>query len=134
MSFGCEPDCTGKEHYDKVTNPRNCSEYYVCDGDENHSQQPLHCPDGNVFSDETGECVAGPGTTTPTTGCVTSLICTSAGYFSKCPDICQPQYFACSANGVEGIIHSCSGGLVFNTNPDYPYCILPENCPYNPNK
>ncbi|KAK4328532.1 hypothetical protein Pmani_001021 [Petrolisthes manimaculis] len=104
------------------------------------------CQDGNInwpSSTPKPTATPGPGTPTPTgpgtptptipiTDCINSLVCPGAGYFSMCIYTCQPQYFECSAYGATGTILTCGGDLVFNSDPDYPYCVLPSNCPYHP--
>ncbi|XP_045600706.2 peritrophin-48-like [Procambarus clarkii] len=72
-----------------------------------------------------------PRTVPPSTDCVDSLTCTATGAFPKCSS-CQQEYFMCSAAGAAGVVQTCMGNYVFNTDPGYPYCILPTNCPYNP--
>ncbi|KAK7083053.1 hypothetical protein SK128_005618 [Halocaridina rubra] len=67
-----------------------------------------------------------------TTGeCMGTLTCPDVGFYAKCIT-CQPEYFYCSSAGAVGSEQRCSDGLVFNPVPEYPYCILPNNCPYTP--
>ncbi|KAK3872859.1 hypothetical protein Pcinc_022114 [Petrolisthes cinctipes] len=73
---------------------------------------------------------AGP---TTTSDCNYQFTCSESGYFPVC-HTCQSFYYSCSGNGSPGMLQECSGGLVFNPNPGYPYCILPDNCPYYPPK
>ncbi|KAK7083054.1 hypothetical protein SK128_005619 [Halocaridina rubra] len=63
--------------------------------------------------------------------CINSLTCEGTGFYPKCVS-CQPEYFFCESAGLSGVEQKCTGGLVFNPIPDYPYCILPSNCPYTP--
>ncbi|KAK7079460.1 hypothetical protein SK128_025854 [Halocaridina rubra] len=74
-------------------------------------------------------------TTTPPfpEGCMdTGRICEEPGFFAKCNTYCVPQYYFCEAAGVTAIVHTCPEGLVFNPNPNYPYCIQESSCPYKP--
>ncbi|XP_066980826.1 threonine-rich protein-like [Macrobrachium rosenbergii] len=76
-----------------------------------------------------------PATTTaaptPTPECVDSLTCPASGFFAQCVT-CQPTFFQCTAAGTAGVLRQCSSGLVFNTDPAYPKCVLASNCPYHP--
>ncbi|KAK3872863.1 hypothetical protein Pcinc_022118 [Petrolisthes cinctipes] len=128
MSFGCEPDCTGKELYDKVTNPRNCSEYYVCDGDGHHNQKPIPCPEDTVFPDGVDKCQPG--------------ICNNKCNQEQCKYACDttqpcdviPSMYNCNE------YYSClpGGTFLFECPQELPYfdgshCIVDSNkCCDNP--
>ncbi|XP_068219580.1 uncharacterized protein [Palaemon carinicauda] len=68
---------------------------------------------------------------TTTSECVDTLTCPAKGFFAQCVT-CQPNYFQCSAKDTPGILRQCTGGMVFNTDPAYPRCVLASNCPYHP--
>ncbi|XP_047484360.1 mucin-2-like [Penaeus chinensis] len=68
---------------------------------------------------------------TSTAGCVDSLTCTVIGAVAKC-NICENEFFYCDTVGQEAGVYSCTGDLVFNPDPAYPFCVLPTNCPYHP--
>ncbi|XP_071544987.1 uncharacterized protein [Panulirus ornatus] len=133
-----------------IPDPLDCTKYYRCLA-VGAVEEDMHltCPEGQSFDIPSGECAAGSPCTllcdeaamttsrtsttvvTPTSGCLTSLICTKPGYFAQCQD-CRPDFFYCSAAGVPGSHGMCTGGLVFNPVPSYPYCISPASCPYYP--
>ncbi|XP_050707543.1 fibrillin-1-like isoform X3 [Eriocheir sinensis] len=54
----CEPDCTGTDSGDKVADPQNCTNYYLC-----FSGQPLDHPNScgstSHFDPDAHDCVAG---------------------------------------------------------------------------
>lgn len=68
---------------------------------------------------------------TSTTVCIDSLVCTVPGAFSKC-NTCDKEFFYCDTIGQEADVYTCTGDLVFNPDPAYPFCVLPTNCPYHP--
>ncbi|KAK4323953.1 hypothetical protein Pmani_005412 [Petrolisthes manimaculis] len=135
------PTCVTKTNVD--VGPVNVNNHVNCPAGQHFVVQASRCIDGlecnNVCQDGNinwpSKPTTGPGTptpTTPTTDCINSLVCPSAGYFSMCTYTCQPQYFYCSGYGVPATIQTCIDGNVFNPDPDYPYCILPGNCPGTP--
>ncbi|XP_027234561.1 uncharacterized protein [Penaeus vannamei] len=116
--------------------------YFRCSaGDINQLVTPSQCDFGLVFDLNLqnpycilpSDCPTSPTTGSPTssTGCVSTFTCTAVGNFPACTT-CDPKFFQCMTAGGAGILASCSGGLMFNTNSAYPYCVLPSNCPYNP--
>ncbi|XP_071544983.1 uncharacterized protein [Panulirus ornatus] len=137
-----------------VPDPLDCSRYYICSDDNVPVSEGSHmcCPVGQNFNILFGRCSEGAPCTilcdeggvdttpavdtssttsvTPTSGCLASLTCTELGYFPRCTT-CQPEYFHCSAIGQPAVIEKCSGNLMFNPDPSYPYCVLPGNCPYH---
>ncbi|XP_071544982.1 uncharacterized protein [Panulirus ornatus] len=132
----------------QVPDPKDCTKFYVC-VEEGPVDENLHfsCDSGQHFDVTEGHCVSGgtcealcasdtPITTTttlvtPPSGCQNTFTCTTSGRFPQCAT-CQPGYFECTAPGQSGILHTCSGNLVFNLDPSYPYCVLPTNCPFSP--
>nr|XP_053632545.1 uncharacterized protein LOC128688646 [Cherax quadricarinatus] len=159
----CLPDCNGKDPLDMVSDPMNCTKYYVCTA-KGIVNQDYHftCPRGNVFNYRLGRCIpdapcvtpcstsipahVNPSATTtaskalpstqpspkykatPTTDCTNSIICTEIGYVAKCHS-CKQDYYKCTAVNTEGIVQTCPGELVFNPDPSYRYCILLADCP-----
>ncbi|XP_042893571.1 multiple epidermal growth factor-like domains protein 10 [Penaeus japonicus] len=141
----------------QIPDPTDCTKYYICIKAGEMASEDFHftCNSGN-FDVALGRCsdsaeckvlcpnglppdgattAAGASTAdssvAPTGDCLTSLTCTGTGNFAKCAT-CQPEYFHCSAAGATGISQMCSGDLVFNPIPSFPYCVLPTNCPYTP--
>ncbi|XP_071544990.1 peritrophin-44-like isoform X2 [Panulirus ornatus] len=133
-----------------IPDPLDCTSYYMCAADNSPPTDDIHmsCPVGQNFNILTGMCAKGAPCTilcdeggvdttliatgiTPTSGCMASLTCTELGYFPKCTT-CQQEYFYCTAVGQPAASEKCSGTLVFNPDPGYPYCVLPSNCPYHP--
>ncbi|XP_045135059.1 uncharacterized protein LOC123518346 isoform X2 [Portunus trituberculatus] len=43
--------------------------------------------------------------------------CLGVGYYNKCHDFCDTQYFTCEEIGGPGVLSTCPYGLVFNTDP-----------------
>ncbi|XP_071544991.1 uncharacterized protein [Panulirus ornatus] len=149
----CVPYCPADAG--DVPDPLDCTRYYECTAAGLIADDAGHksCPAGENFDIPTGKCTAdapcktlcggAEGTTepvdgsvsvtgiTPTSGCLASLTCTELGYFPKCTT-CQQEYFHCTAVGQPAATGKCSGTLVFNPDPDFPYCVLPSNCPYHP--
>ncbi|XP_063599181.1 protein psiA-like [Penaeus indicus] len=70
-------------------------------------------------------------TETSTAGCVDSLLCTVIGAVAKC-NICEQEFFYCDTVGQEAGVYTCTGDLLFNPDPAFPFCVLPTNCPYHP--
>ncbi|KAK3872846.1 hypothetical protein Pcinc_022101 [Petrolisthes cinctipes] len=151
----CDPYCTGDDINLQIIDPDDCTKYYIClvEGPANELYHPS-CPSGQYFDITTRHCSADAScttlcvpsaiistTTTPSSGgststpsgCLTSMQCTAEGYFSVCP-YCFPSYFYCESSSGQAVIQSCSSDLVFNFIPTYPYCILPDNCPYDPSR
>nr|XP_027222034.1 keratin-associated protein 16-1-like [Penaeus vannamei] len=152
----CLPFCTAEGV--QIPDPTDCTKYYICVIAGELASEDLHftCDSGNFdislgYCTDSAECkvmcpggVPGDATTsggssvasstpsvTPTGECQDSLTCTGVGNFAKCIT-CQPEYFHCSAAGQPGVSQACSGDLVFNPVPSFPYCVLPSNCPYTP--
>ncbi|XP_071544989.1 uncharacterized protein [Panulirus ornatus] len=156
----CYPYCF--EANVNIPDPLNCTMYYGCRATGAVEEGwHFPCPGGENFDIPSGECTSGasctvlcgeaditttPGVTgtatsddgnastpgvTPTSGCLASLTCTELGYFAQCPT-CQHEYFRCTAIGQPAHLQQCTGNLVFNPDPAYPYCVLPTNCPYHP--
>lgn len=84
-------------------------------------------------SDSTVTTVSSTPTTSSGTECIdlSDFTCLDKGFYARCP-FCDASYFSCDRNGAEPLQGYCAGDLVFNPNPDFPYCVLPVNCPYFP--
>ncbi|CAL4160458.1 unnamed protein product, partial [Meganyctiphanes norvegica] len=82
-------------------------------------------PGTNVTSTTTATIIPG--------GCIdpSDFTCPKQGFYARCPD-CDPSYFNCKAQGSTPTVGYCTGDLVFNPVPVFPYCIKPENCPFEP--
>nr|XP_045600705.1 uncharacterized protein LOC123759616 [Procambarus clarkii] len=151
-TVSCVPYC--QPGIVQAPDPTDCTKYYIC-VEEGPVDSSLHfpCDSGQYFDYQTGRCLSGtsctnlcsgeqstttttttttPHTVPPSTDCVESLTCEGSGNFAKCSS-CQQEYFHCTAGGAQGILSKCSENLVFNPDPDYPFCILPSTCPYHPN-
>lgn len=50
------PDCTDHVMGDKVEDPTNCTNFYVCFGDGIVADQPSECEDGDMFDATAGQC------------------------------------------------------------------------------
>ncbi|KAK4323948.1 hypothetical protein Pmani_005407 [Petrolisthes manimaculis] len=151
----CEPYCTATDLNNQIIDPDDCTKYYIClvEGPANELYH-ASCPSGQYFDMTTKHCSAdascttlcvpsaiisttttpgsGGSTTTPS-GCLASMQCTAEGYFSMC-SYCSTGYFYCESSSGQAVILTCSEGHVFNPVPNYPYCILPVNCPYDPSR
>ncbi|XP_045123571.1 uncharacterized protein LOC123511611 [Portunus trituberculatus] len=138
----CAPQC-GKLG-GLVADPRDCRFYYICSGPY-RSQDPVRvqCPfDRPVFDRETLQCSGGatcaatcPSSSTPGQEGSDVVIseCTHAGHFAK-SHTCQSLYTHCyeKDDRLVKATKKCPPGLVFNTVSTYPYCVPPEDCPYDP--
>ena len=154
--LGCDYTCT--DTVEEIADPYDCHSFYTCMGTAGKPDEKFHgtCPTGMIFDAAAHNCAEGetcentcdggnpnvtpapegtdsPSGITDATGCSESMTCTSEGSFPKCTS-CAQEHFYCSPLSINGQaeIRKCAGSLVFNTNPDYAYCVLPENCPYNP--
>nr|XP_045587517.1 uncharacterized protein LOC123749462 [Procambarus clarkii] len=119
----------------EIPDPYDCNMYYFCQtAGEVNSANHFSCPAGEMYDPTAGHCVAGDACT-PLCGtnnnCQDSMTCTSVGFFPKCKT-CESQYFDCQYVGLQAIVGDCLGDKVFNTDPDYPHCIPPEECPFHP--
>ncbi|XP_071544678.1 uncharacterized protein [Panulirus ornatus] len=95
------------------------------------------CPEGLVFNPidkhpyclSPSNCPYNPDILGPPLNATT---CLHPGSFPKCHHCC-PDFIHCqpSASGVGyyPVATRCSGDLVFNTNPRYPVCVRPGQCP-----
>ena len=101
----CKPDCTGKNPGDKVEDPKDCRNYYICmsSGPTDHT---LSCGAVNHFDPELGECASG-------TACFPScvlppchLTCTDNIDLISDPFDCS-MYYVCLAGGVVGESYRC---------------------------
>ncbi|XP_050739389.1 uncharacterized protein LOC127009901 [Eriocheir sinensis] len=63
--------------------------------------------------------------------CSESLTCTAVGYFSRCDNFCDTQYFACDAVGDQATLFTCPGETVFDPDPGHPFCVPFDNCTTN---
>ncbi|ROT65560.1 peritrophin-44-like protein [Penaeus vannamei] len=156
----CAPYCVAPGS--QIPDPKNCSMFYVCLEEGPPSEDlHFSCPDGANFDVTVGFCFEGaqcqflcidpPSTTESTTittttestmitttiqattplQCPDSFVCAEVGSFQKFPT-CVIEYYACYAEGVCAVLEKCKEGTVFNPVPEYPYCIVPEMCPYTP--
>ncbi|XP_069178937.1 uncharacterized protein [Procambarus clarkii] len=129
----------------QTQDPYDCHKFYYCAAvgppdDMYHST----CPSGENFNPATYACgtgvpcntvcgditVPGESTTTPSPDCLDSMTCTAVGRFPKCPT-CDQQYFNCRNIGQPATVETCTGSLLFNPDPSYPYCVQPWNCPHS---
>ncbi|XP_069179291.1 uncharacterized protein [Procambarus clarkii] len=130
----------------EIPDPHDCTRYYICTGTGPATEKEHQtCSSGSNFDVSTGRCVAGapcnipcgkttaPGesTTTPTPNCEESMTCTAVGQFPKCMT-CDQQFFNCPNIGQSAIVETCPESYVFNTDPTYPYCVIPSDCPHHP--
>ncbi|KAK8385277.1 hypothetical protein O3P69_012245 [Scylla paramamosain] len=67
--------------------------------------------------------------------CLDSLSCPDVGYYAKCFDFCDTQYFRCNAEGQAGVLSTCPFGLVFDYDPAgvSSKCVLFEDCSHMSN-
>ncbi|XP_042209191.1 uncharacterized protein LOC121857264 [Homarus americanus] len=145
----CTPYC--QAGIVEAPDPVNCTNYYICSR-TGPADEKLHfsCPSGENFDVAQGHCIPGakctimcpkttvPGSHTtpsgggssvmPTTDCLDNMKCNATGYFPKCAS-CQQDYFHCWKVHEDALVETCTGDLVFNTDPSYPYCIDPTTCP-----
>ncbi|KAG7176130.1 uncharacterized protein LOC121879412 [Homarus americanus] len=68
----CAPNCEGARDGEYITDPSDCTKYYVCieiEGEMIPSQHPLECPDGYYFNDQHTEPQCDPINDAPTDFC-----------------------------------------------------------------
>ncbi|XP_069179220.1 uncharacterized protein [Procambarus clarkii] len=126
----------------QVPDPYDCTKYYLCTkvGLVNE-QYVVNCPSGSNYDANLGHCVVGGpcnimcndttvpgGSTTLPPVCQESMTCTAVGRFPMCTT-CYQQYFNCRTVGQPATVETCTGSLLFNTDPSYPYCVKPDDCP-----
>ncbi|CAL4085079.1 unnamed protein product, partial [Meganyctiphanes norvegica] len=88
--------------------------------------------DSTMASSDSTMASSDSSTTSPSgTDCkeISSFNCPANGYYARC-SYCDPSYFKCALQGATPTVGYCAGELVFNPTPEYPYCVLPENCPF----
>lgn len=139
----CEPNCRDPEDIGKqIIDPLDCTKYYICLAIGTPSELYHNsCPSGQNVDITTGLCSTDAscitlcnstnsgGVTTGPGDCQDTMTCTVEGSFPKCTS-CQTQYFYCLSDQDEAYVMECPGDLVFNTDPSYPYCVLPSDCPH----
>lgn len=122
----CTPNCDGANILDKVPDPENCTNYYVCFGDGIVSDHPVPCEAGNEFDNATRECVAAGGATCG--GCdsggggggeltceVTCPVPSSSGTLDLISHIECDKYYVCLAGVVQGPFTCPSDKKYFNS-------------------
>ncbi|KAK7079459.1 hypothetical protein SK128_025853 [Halocaridina rubra] len=57
----CLANCTGHASNDKVPDPNNCTQYYVCSPGQVSSDDPFSCSVGEEFDPVNGNCTAAYG-------------------------------------------------------------------------
>ncbi|KAK7086508.1 hypothetical protein SK128_015259 [Halocaridina rubra] len=119
----CDPEAT------QAPDPTDCTKYYDCL--ENEPIFPsVTCDHGQNFDVKIGLCSPTAECDilcNKTSGCWTQFTCETSGYFAKC-EMCDPRYYYCLEAGQAGIEELCPGDLLFDPDPDFPYCIEPEQC------
>ncbi|KAK7086082.1 hypothetical protein SK128_005375, partial [Halocaridina rubra] len=132
----CQPYCDPSVLF--VPDPLDCTKFYVCDNGEPVFPS-ISCAPGENFDIGRGLCsITAECTVLCSTGgtpgpppdeCLSNFQCPDNGFFPKCPN-CDPRYFYCDRQGQTAAEKECSGGLLFNPDPSYPYCLDPNSCPY----
>ncbi|XP_045119406.1 probable chitinase 10 [Portunus trituberculatus] len=122
VADSCLPDCTGHSFLDKVADPNNCTNYYVCFGDGIESDHPLPCGEGEYFDDTANQCDVMPsppctnkcdGSSGDSLGCtVTCTFTTTGSDLEVVSDIDCSKYYVCFAGSAQG---------PFTCPADHPY-------------
>ena len=132
----CKPECSKNDAQNHLMIPdySNCTNFYLCvaSGIPDETSHG-HCPSGN-FDPNLGSCSnSAPCNTLCTNGppvdsCVDEWVCEKKGYFPRCPEKCDPDYFECSRDdiGNKGHLRTCSHDQVMD--PIAMMCVPPENC------
>ncbi|XP_069178529.1 uncharacterized protein [Procambarus clarkii] len=121
----------------EIADPYDCHKFYMCP-EAGPAEEKYHftCPSGGTFDVAVGQCVVGApcnilcsggGTDPPSPDCQESMTCTAVGLFPMCTT-CYQQYFNCHTVGQPATVETCTGSLLFSTNPSSPYCMRPEDC------
>ncbi|KAK7086085.1 hypothetical protein SK128_005378, partial [Halocaridina rubra] len=110
-TFGdeCEPNCTGHLNGEEVSDPKNCTRFYVCMPGEMPSDFPFSCPPDTEFQETVG-CV-------PPYGCepickgspACHMTCLSVGDYIADPIDCT-AYYVCDISGPSEANH-CPGSF-----------------------
>ncbi|XP_045598720.2 uncharacterized protein [Procambarus clarkii] len=102
----CQPNCTDMAPLDKVADPLNCHQYYICFEDDTPSDAAVPCPDGTSFN-----AVATPPDCTGSVPCDPScrlppchLTCSGDLDTISDPTSCS-SYYICSGGEVVGPLH-----------------------------
>ncbi|MPC94030.1 hypothetical protein E2C01_089181 [Portunus trituberculatus] len=107
----CEPDCSSAKDGDKVENPKDCHQYYVCFGGSDPIG-PVDCPDGQYFNRSASDCVKnGPEECQPSCGGVSS----SCTYECGAGIALRADRYDCST------YHDCASGAMMQCDKDKPF-------------
>nr|XP_045600708.1 peritrophin-1-like [Procambarus clarkii] len=103
----CLPDCTGKNPLDKVPDPLNCTNYYICINDGTPADHALACPSDNFFDPEELDCFPAPPegcqAACPSPGCLV----TCNGSYSMISDAFNCSTYYVCIEGVPDIEFTC---------------------------
>ncbi|XP_045119481.1 uncharacterized protein LOC123509318 [Portunus trituberculatus] len=108
----CTVSCEGHNPGDKVADPYNCTQYYMCLVDGDLTEKPIPCDPGSHF--EAGKC-QGTGECTPQ--CVPkdcNLLCTKPLVFIADPFDCNVYYICDASNNPRGPYHCDADKQYFN--------------------
>ncbi|XP_069178926.1 peritrophin-1-like [Procambarus clarkii] len=109
----CLPDCNGKNPLDKVPDPKNCTNYYICIDDGIYSDHAVPCPSGNYFDPSSSACAPGSADDCEAPCKPSDCHITCNGSFSLISDPLEcGKYYVCIAG---------SPGLPVTCSPDAPY-------------
>ncbi|XP_042208956.1 peritrophin-48-like [Homarus americanus] len=107
----CSPVCLHKNPLDKVPDPMNCTNYYICLGDDMPADHSVPCESGNIFDNKTNECISGTDCDPICKPLFCPITCNGTYSLISDPFRCD-QYYICIPGGVQGPI-TCQ--------PDRPY-------------
>ncbi|KAK8748005.1 hypothetical protein OTU49_016265, partial [Cherax quadricarinatus] len=97
----CTPDCTGKNDLDKVADPLNCTNYYICLSGI-PSDHALPCDAGMIFNAEDGNCATGPDCTPSCEVTVCPITCNGTYSFISDPFDCS-TYYICLPSDIPAV-------------------------------
>ncbi|XP_066980829.1 uncharacterized protein [Macrobrachium rosenbergii] len=141
-------DCVDTITCKSATSVAKCTtcdpRYFYCSGRGVQPEEKT-CPSGQHFNPDPlyPECilinncpyhppfVVSATSKTMDDACPDTIACGDELYVPKCT-YCDPRYFYCSGPHALPEERKCSTGMMFNTDPLFPHCVLTTNCPYHP--
>ncbi|KAK7086083.1 hypothetical protein SK128_005376 [Halocaridina rubra] len=130
----CLANCTGHASNDKVPDPNNCTQYYVCLPGQVPSDDPFSCSVGEEFDPVLGNCTAPYGCKPTCAGSGCHMTCYNVDEYIADPVNCS-LFYVCDING-PGAAEACPGSSPFY-NPvsgictqDSSVCCKPSCIPF----
>lgn len=98
----CQPDCFDHVAGDKVEDPLNCTQFYLCVYDGQPSDDTVACGPGDIFDAAIGECVPGSSCQPSCVPTKCDSKCTGIEDFIQDPLNCNAYYLCIIGQNIEG--------------------------------